>query len=79
MQIISALQLLDVELNGPGSQKQIGEKHHMTINDRLGSAYLGTNFSTYGPTPTHKRSLEIAEKQFTEFKSKFTSRKQYSY
>ena len=25
--------------------------------------------STYGPTPTHKRSLEIARIQFTEFKS----------
>jgi photosystem II stability/assembly factor-like uncharacterized protein len=70
MQIISALQLLDVELNGPGSHKQVGEKHHMTISNRLGSAYLGTNFSTYGPTPTHKRSLEIAEKQFAQFKSK---------
>jgi hypothetical protein len=24
--------------------------------------------STYGPTPTHKRSLEIARSQFSDFK-----------
>ena len=70
MQIITALQLLDVEINGPGSHKQVGEKHHVTISDRLSSAYFGTNFSTYGPTQTHKRSLEIVEKQFVQFKLK---------
>jgi len=70
MQIISALDLLDVEFNGPGSKKQIGEKHHMTINDRLFAAYYGTYSSTYGPTPTHIKSFNIAEKQFKEFKSK---------
>jgi hypothetical protein len=28
----------------------------------------GTMSSTYGPTPTHKRSLEIARSQFSDFK-----------
>ncbi|MFK8011304.1 MAG: hypothetical protein AB8B80_04635, partial [Marinicellaceae bacterium] len=73
MQIISALDLLDVEFNGPGSKKQIGEKHHMTINDRLFAAYYGTNFSTYGPTATHIKSFNIAEKQFNAFKSQLDS------
>jgi hypothetical protein len=27
-------------------------------------AQLGTAWSTYGPTPTHRRSLEIAETEF---------------
>ena len=31
-------------------------------------AQIGTSNSTYGPTPTHRRSLEIAEKQYAQLK-----------
>jgi hypothetical protein len=27
-------------------------------------AQYGNNYSTYGPTPTHRRSLEIAQEEF---------------
>ncbi|HKL53188.1 MAG TPA: hypothetical protein VJ902_04460, partial [Wenzhouxiangellaceae bacterium] len=32
-------------------------------------AMIGTGRSTYGPTPTHERSLEIAEQQFDEVRA----------
>jgi hypothetical protein len=30
---------------------------------------MGTSFSSYGPTPTHVRSLEIAEQEFAGIKA----------
>ena len=69
-QITAELNEFDVELNGLGSKNQIGEKNHMTISDRISAAMMGTTFSTYGPTPTHKDSLAIATEQFNLLKSK---------
>jgi len=59
---------LDEQLNGNRSKGQVGEKNNPTINYRLRVARSGTFSSTYGPTPTHQRSLEIASTQFDEFK-----------
>ncbi len=30
---------------------------------------MGTSFSSYGPTPTHERSLEIGEQEFAGIKA----------
>ena len=57
---------LDQQLNGNRTKQQIGEKGKPTVQQRLGVAYLGTTNATYGPTPMHKRSLEIAQTQFSE-------------
>ncbi|MEO1652458.1 MAG: glycosyl hydrolase, partial [Bacteroidota bacterium] len=59
---------MDVEMNGNRSKQQVGEKNAPTIQDRIGTAQIGTFMSTYGPTPMHKRSLEIAQKQLAEIK-----------
>ena len=67
--ITKALHKLDVQLNGVGSKEEIGEKGHMTIGDRIGAAMIGTGLSTYGPTPTHKRSLAIGQQEFAQFKA----------
>ena len=67
-QLRKAVLALDEKLNGNHSKRQVGEKYNPTIEDRLGVAITGTAFSTYGPTPTHERSLEIAAKQFRELK-----------
>jgi photosystem II stability/assembly factor-like uncharacterized protein len=63
------LLILDEQLNGNRSKRQVGEKNNPTINTRLYAAMSGVSSSTYGPTPTHKRSLEIAVTQFGELKS----------
>ena len=59
---------LDGQLNGNRSKQPVGEINKPTIDYRLGVAMIGTFGSTYGPTPTHKRSLEIAKTQFSKFK-----------
>jgi photosystem II stability/assembly factor-like uncharacterized protein len=59
---------MDEQLHGNQSKSQVGEKNKLTINRRLSVAISGTANSTYGPTPTHKRSLDIAKKQFKELR-----------
>ena len=59
---------LDETLNGNRSKGQVGEKNDPTINQRLYTAISGTMSSTYGPTPLHEHSMEIAEKEFAIFK-----------
>ncbi len=60
---------LDEQLHGKRSKREIGEKHKPTVEDRLTVAKTGTINSTYGPTPTHARSLEIAQIQFRDLKA----------
>lgn len=39
---------------------------HVTIDQRLFVASIGTGLSSYGPTPTHKESLAIAKSELKE-------------
>lgn len=64
-----SLLALDEQLNGNRSKRQVGEIRKPTIVYRLGISSNGTFNSTYGPTPNHKRSLEIAATEFRELKS----------
>jgi len=61
---------LDVQLNGQAVKNKVGEKNHKTISDRIGVAYLGNFLSTYGPTPTHEKSLNIASNELKELTQK---------
>jgi photosystem II stability/assembly factor-like uncharacterized protein len=61
----------DEQLNGNRSKREVGEKTKPTVNSRLSFAMTGSRLSTYGPTPTLKRSLEIAQSQFAGLKLEF--------
>ena len=54
---------LDGELNGDRAKREPGEKYSAIISDRLFSVARGVDRSTYGPTPTHRRMLEIANEE----------------
>ncbi|MEA1898116.1 MAG: hypothetical protein U9N53_10700, partial [Bacteroidota bacterium] len=43
-----------------------GEKSSPTIGDRLFAVNRGITVSTYGPTETHKMSLDIVKKEVSE-------------
>ena len=58
---------LDETMYGNRSKNEVGEKNNPTIMDRFYNAYGSSSRSTYGPTPTHIKSLEIAKKQFADF------------
>ncbi|MCP3959442.1 MAG: glycosyl hydrolase [bacterium] len=53
-------------LGGNQQRDDIGEPNPPSIQRRLAVAQVGNRFSTYGPTPTHVRSVEIAEKELAE-------------
>ena len=57
---------LDARLAGPHSKRAVGEKFPPTIYDRLFAVARGVDRSTYGPTPTHRRSLQIATEEMAE-------------
>ncbi|MCP4895488.1 MAG: glycosyl hydrolase [bacterium] len=55
------------EILGGNQQKQrIGEPAPHSIGSRLMVVGMGAMGSTYGPTPTHRRSYEIATEEFVE-------------
>lgn len=55
---------LEYALRGNRSRAGVGEAIGHTITRRLNVIKSGNEFSTYGPTPTHRRSLEIAQAEF---------------
>ena len=57
-------------LEGNEQKDGIGEPLPRSIQDRLRVASIGNRFSTYGPTPTHRRSVEIAEQELAELRRK---------
>jgi photosystem II stability/assembly factor-like uncharacterized protein len=62
-----ALLDIDQKLRGNRSKDEVGEKDTPTIRSRYRVASSGAR-STYGPTPMHKRSLEIAGEQMAAIK-----------
>lgn len=63
--------LLDLnrQFFGNPARSQVGEKNENTIRLRMYAALESCWTSTYGPTPTHKRSLEIAKEELVTLKS----------
>lgn len=51
------------EIEGSDSRNEVGEKFPHTIQSRLMAIMMGTSQSSYGPTPMHKRSMEIAKEE----------------
>ena len=63
-QIKQELLKVEVQMYGYKSKDEIGEKNNPTVRSRLRAATSGVENSTYGPTPTHERSLELAKKEY---------------
>jgi hypothetical protein len=61
------LELLDIQerLSTNEQRGNYGDPGPVSISRRLEVATYGTFRSTYGPTPTHQRSLEIAAEEFS--------------
>ena len=53
-----------LKLNGERSRGMMGDPGPVSIDARINIASRGSRLSTYGPTPTHRRSVEIAEREF---------------
>ena len=64
-----ALNDLDFQLNGNKAKDEIGARNAPTIRSRMFIGYRGLSTS-YGPTPTHRQSIDIAKKQLISLKAK---------
>jgi hypothetical protein len=66
------LELLGLQqrLGGNETRELHNEGGPVPIDRRLEVAVLGTFRSTYGPTPTHLRAVEIAAAEFTDVKER---------
>ncbi|MEM7584301.1 MAG: glycosyl hydrolase [Acidobacteriota bacterium] len=64
--LIDQLHDLREALQGDPQRGGIGEPLPKTILGRLAVASLGNQYSTYGPTPTHLRSVEIGEQELAK-------------
>jgi hypothetical protein len=67
--IRDALDKLDRQLNGLKAKRAVGEDTAPSINSRLSVVGIGTGRSTYGATPTLKRSLQIAQEEIGTFRA----------
>jgi hypothetical protein len=67
---------LDATLNGNRSQQAVGDPTGPTVRDRLGVAVTGTRLSTYGPTPTHRQSLDLAQKELGRIRTQLETLQQ---
>jgi hypothetical protein len=66
------LELLDIQqqLNGNETREKYGDPGPVSVKARIQVAVNGTYRSTYGPTPTHERMVEIAQQQFDGLKTR---------
>ncbi|MCR9253315.1 MAG: glycosyl hydrolase [bacterium] len=69
------LKKLDAKLNGNPAQREIGEKTRPTLGGRLFALNRGISISTYGPTETHKMTVDIIKKQWNEMNNELNSLK----
>jgi photosystem II stability/assembly factor-like uncharacterized protein len=60
---------LQLRLSGDEARDLSGDSGPVSVARRINVAQMGTAFSSYGPTPTHERSMEIAEQEFAGIKA----------
>ena len=62
-------QALHDRIAGVESREMANDPGPVTVERRLGVAFLGNFLSTYGPTPMHERQVEIAREEYAEIKA----------
>ncbi|GEQ86263.1 hypothetical protein ULMS_17710 [Patiriisocius marinistellae] len=67
------LNALNSEIYGNPAKLSIGEKTTPLIGDRLFAVYRGIERSTYGPTSTHKKQMQIITTQLNGAKNKLSA------
>ena len=55
-------------LEGSSSKAEVGEKDNLTLSYRLYFAANGLTGNSYGPTPLHMESFEVAKTLFAKIK-----------
>jgi len=69
------LDTLDTRLNGNPAKNEIGERVKPTIGSRLFALNRGISTSTYGPTPTHEKTVGIITTEWESMKEELSALK----
>ena len=64
---------LNMEINGNPAKRSIGEKTAPLLGDRLFAIFRGIERSTYGPTSSHKKQMQIITTQLTTANNKLNT------
>ncbi|HSD65240.1 MAG TPA: glycosyl hydrolase, partial [Vicinamibacteria bacterium] len=67
------LHALEETLVGNRARATVEDDAAITIARRVQVAQIGTSLSTYGPTPTHRRSLEVAEQELAKVRERLNA------
>lgn len=59
----NSLHAIDTEMHGNRAKVLVGEKTKPTLGERVFALYRGLSNSTYGPTATHRKTLQIVQEQ----------------
>ena len=59
----NSLHAIDTEMHGNRAKVLVGEKTKPTPGERVFALYRGLSNSTYGPTTTHRKTLQIVQEQ----------------
>ncbi len=62
--------VLTEAFSGNASKAAVGEPDVHRLGQRFWHAMLGVQYSSYGPTPAHKRSLELAESDYADLSAR---------
>ncbi len=70
--LLLSLKSIRKEIYGSPAKREVGEKNHPTLRSRMRAVISGVSQSTYGPTPTHLQTFEIAKADFESLSQKLT-------
>ena len=68
-ELLSAYQSLNRRYKGDSNKNQTGQKNDPTIGSRLWDVARGIGGSTYGPTPSHEKMMELIEEELGSVKA----------
>ena len=60
-------------VHGSPTKSELRKEQPPTVSSRLSFASEGTRDSTYGPTPAHKESLELAEREMASVRKRLNT------
>ena len=72
-QLRDRLEDASIRLSGDPLRGDFGEPEVPSVQSRIGVVFLGNRWSLYGPTPTHERSLELAESGLSEIRGELSA------
>ncbi len=64
---------INASLRGNGAMSELGLDQVPTVESRLRQVVTGTALSTYGPTPSHLKTLGYAREEFVELRNRINT------